>query len=108
MSGSWLKEQAYKQQTSNLTISPKRGTIYDTNGKALAISAQVDTVSVNPKKVKYEDNKDVEPEKLANILSTIFELNYEDVLTKITSDSSIVTIATWHLTLLDFLVLIKD
>lgn len=91
--GSWLKEQAYKQQTSNLTISPKRGTIYDTNGKALAISAQVDTVSVNPKKVKYEDNKDVEPEKLANILSTIFELNYEDVLTKITSDSSIVTIA---------------
>lgn len=91
--GNSLKEQAYTQQTSNLTISPKRGTIYDSNGKVLAISAQVDTVSINPKKVKYKTDKVVEPEKLATIFSTIFELDYDEVLEKVNSDSSVVIIA---------------
>ena len=73
--GAWLKEREYKQSTSNTVISAKRGTIYDANGKALAISAQVDTVSINPGKVKYMDNTSVPAEKLATILSTIFEFN---------------------------------
>lgn len=91
--GSSLKEQAYTNQTANLTISPKRGSIYDSNGKVLAISAQVDTVSINPKNVKYKTDKNVEPEKLATIFSTIFELDYEEVLEKVNSDSSVVAIA---------------
>lgn len=91
--GSWLKEEAYKQQTANLIITPKRGTIYDCNGKALAISAQVDTVSINPGKVKYKNDTIVEPEKLATIFSTIFELDYEAVLEKVNSNFSVVTIA---------------
>ena len=49
--GSYLKEQAYKQQTINQIISPKRGNIYDSTGKALAISAQVDTITINPAKI---------------------------------------------------------
>lgn len=91
--GGWLKEEAYKQQTANLTITPKRGTIYDCNGKPLAISAQVDTVSINPGKVKYKNDTIVEPEKLATIFSTIFELDYETVLEKVNSNLSVVTIA---------------
>ncbi len=91
--GNSLKEQAYKQQTSNTVITPRRGTIYDSTGKALAISAQVDTVSINPQKVKYLDKSSVEPEKLATIFSTIFELDYETVLEKVKSNSSVVTIA---------------
>lgn len=91
--GNSLKEQAYKQQTSNTIISPKRGTIYDSTGKALAISAQVDTVSINPQKIKYLDKTTVEPEKLATIFSTIFELDYETVLEKVNSTASVVTIA---------------
>ena len=47
--GAWLKQKEYRQSTSNTVISAKRGTIYDATGKALAISAAVDTVSVNPK-----------------------------------------------------------
>lgn len=91
--GSSLKESAYKQQTANTTIAPKRGTIYDSTGKILAISASVDTVSINPSKVKYKDDTSVEPEKLATIFSTIFELNYEEVLEKVNSKSPVVIIA---------------
>lgn len=48
--GSDLKEMAYNQQTINRIISPARGTIYDSTGKALAISSRVDTVTINPRK----------------------------------------------------------
>ncbi len=88
-----LKEMAYLQQISNSVISPKRGTIYDANKKVLAISAQVDTVSINPGKVKYGDDTLVEPSKLATIFSTIFDLDYEKTLEKINSNSSSVIIA---------------
>lgn len=88
-----LKEMAYQQQVRDTVISPKRGTIYDSNKKVLAISAQVDTVSINPGKVKYRDNTLVEPSKLATIFSTIFGLDYEEVLEKINSNSSSVIIA---------------
>ena len=48
--GSSLKEAAYKQQAINQIISPKRGNIYDSTGRELAISAQVDTITINPRK----------------------------------------------------------
>lgn len=48
--GAEYKEKAYKQQTINRIISPKRGTIYDSTGKALAVSSRVDTVTINPRK----------------------------------------------------------
>ena len=82
-----LKEKANRQQTINKIISPKRGTIYDSTGKALAISASVDTVSINPTKIE-EKNK----EKVAKILSDTFELNYEETLEKVNSNSSVQTI----------------
>ena len=50
--GSYLKELAYKQQTINQIISPKRGSIYDSTGKTLATSASVDTITINPEKIK--------------------------------------------------------
>ena len=48
--GADLTERMNRQITASKTISPKRGTIYDSTGKALAISAQVDTVSIDPNK----------------------------------------------------------
>lgn len=86
--GTRLKELASRQQTLNDVISPKRGTIYDANGKALAISAAVDTVSINPSKIKKE-NKEI----VAKALSEIFELDYETTLSQVNSTSSVVTIA---------------
>lgn len=49
--GANLKELASRQQTLNKIISPARGAIYDTNGKSLAISAKVDTITINPTKI---------------------------------------------------------
>lgn len=93
--GNYLKELAYKQQTINQIISPKRGNIYDSTGKALAISAQVDTITINPNKIKKDSDEDTKAlkEKVAKGLADVFELNYEDVLAKVNSTSQVETIA---------------
>ena len=99
--GADLKEQMYRQLTTSQTISPKRGTIYDSTGKALAISAQVDTVSIDPTKIVVEDEDEQRAEILTNALkekvakafSDIFELDYDETLKKVSSTSSNVTIA---------------
>ena len=99
--GAWLKQKEYSQSTSNTVISAKRGTIYDANGKALAISAAVDTISVNPVyiNVKNDGITDKEKtqelkEKMAQEFADVFELNYDDVLKKLTSDRSVETIVS--------------
>ncbi len=93
--GSDLKENAYKQQTVNKLISAKRGNILDSTGKVLATSAHVDTVSINPTKIKGKNEEETKKKKesLAKAFSEIFELDYEETLTKVTSNSSIQTIA---------------
>ena len=92
--GNYLKELAYNQQTINQIISPKRGNIYDSTGKALAISAQVDTITINPNKLVKDTNDDTKDykEKVAKGLSDIFELNYDEVLEKVNSSSQVETI----------------
>lgn len=93
--GNYLKEQAYNQQTINQIISPKRGNIYDSTGKALAISAQVDTITINPKKIKKNSDEDTKAlkEQLAKTFSEIFELDYNETLEKLNSSAQVETIA---------------
>lgn len=93
--GNYLKELAYNQQTINQIISPKRGNIYDSTGKALAISAQVDTITISPNKLIKNSNDETKEfkEKIAKGLSEIFELNYDEVLEKVNSSSQVETIA---------------
>ena len=89
LQGEELSALAYQQQTLNRNINPKRGTIYDATGKTeLAVSSTVETVSVNPGNIADEDK-----EKVAQELSTLFELDYETVLKKVKKRSSIETIA---------------
>lgn len=85
--GGVYKEAAHNQQTSDRVISPKRGTIYDSTGKQLAISASVDTISINPNLIA-DKNK----EKIATALSTIFELDYGEVYDKVNSGANFKTI----------------
>lgn len=98
--GADLKEKMYNQLIKSDSISPKRGTIYDATGKALAVSAPVDTVSINPKlivvteknKINEEKTKALK-EKVAKAFSEIFELDYEETLEKVSRDTTFVTIA---------------
>ncbi len=95
--GSELKESMHNQLAADRIISPKRGTIYDTTGKeVLAMSAQVDTVSINASEIIVK-NKDKEvaeiktkalKEKVAKAFSDIFELDYEETLKKVSKESS--------------------
>ena len=93
--GSYLKEMAYKQQAINQILSPKRGNIYDSTGLPLAISAQVDTITINPTKIKAKTDEDTVKlkETVAKGLSEIFELDYNETLEKVNSTSSVETIA---------------
>ena len=91
--GEEYSKKAYSQQMKNQIISPKRGAILDTNGSVLAQSISVDTVSINPSSVKYTNNKTVEPEKLAQIFSEIFDITYEDALAKAQSKKTVEIIA---------------
>lgn len=85
--GSELQTMAYVQQTLNRNINPKRGTIYDANKNVLAVSATVETITINPTNIAIEDK-----EKVARALSDIFELEYEEVLKKVKKRTSIETI----------------
>lgn len=82
--GPMLKKAATQQQTRDKTIYSKRGTIYDRNGKELAVSASVEMVTVSPKEVKEEDAAETVAKHLADIL----ELSYDDVYNKVTKNSS--------------------
>ena len=87
--GAWLSDMAYNQQSLDRVINPKRGTIYDATGKnVLAVSATVETVTINPLNIPEEKK-----EKVAKALSDIFELDYEKTLKKVKKRSSIETIA---------------
>lgn len=92
--GNFLREKAYQQQTINQIISPKRGNIYDATGKALAIGAQVDTITINPTKLVKSNETDTKDykEKIARKLTEIFSLDYEDTLKKVNSDAQVETI----------------
>jgi stage V sporulation protein D (sporulation-specific penicillin-binding protein) len=86
--GEWLSELADNQQSMDRQINPKRGTIYDATGKnILAVSATVETVTINPVNIASENK-----EKVAKAFSEIFDLDYETVLKKVNKKSSIETI----------------
>jgi len=85
--GSELQTLAYKQQTLNRSINPRRGTIFDSTGKnVLAISSTVETVTVNPVNIKEKDK-----EKLTKALVDIFGLDYETIFKRVNKKSSIET-----------------
>lgn len=58
-------EQAAASRTMSVELSPRRGTIYDRNGKVLATSVEAKTIYVNPKEV---EDVPLTTEKLAEVL----------------------------------------
>ncbi|MBR3941856.1 MAG: hypothetical protein IKJ55_00730, partial [Clostridia bacterium] len=81
--GDMLQAKATEQQTSDKIVNPKRGTIYDRNMKALAISASVKTVTANPREIQKAHMVN----QVAVHLCRILEMEYEDVAKILNKDS---------------------
>jgi len=84
--GDELQQKAEELRTRDLPVSASRGDICDRNGNRLAISITADSVSASPPDVINSG----EAEKSALFLSQVLELDYDEVLSDITSDKSFV------------------
>lgn len=73
-------ELAQKQWTLNTSLKAQRGEIIDRSGNVLASSYTTYQVCVNPKNIA-EDNR----ERVAYLLSTILEIDYDAVFKKVSN-----------------------
>ena len=87
--GEKLRTGAIEQQTRDYQVSSARGTIYDRNGKTLAVSSSAETISVNPKEIAAAG---YDVDGLANKFAEILELKAEDVKPKLTKNAQDVEI----------------
>jgi stage V sporulation protein D (sporulation-specific penicillin-binding protein) len=76
-----LGEKALDMRMQDIPIQPRRGVIYDRNGHELAFSIDVESVYAIPAQVKDQG-------ATARKLSDILSLKYEDVLNRLTRQSS--------------------
>ncbi len=87
--GEWLSTKAIEQQTREIPIEAKRGTIYDTNMKELAVSVTKYTVWCKPVEVKDVKNTSTE-------LSEILDVEYEDIEEKLSKKNmALVKVKRW-------------
>jgi cell division protein FtsI (penicillin-binding protein 3) len=68
--------KAQRQQERIFEISPNRGTIYDRNGRELAVSLPMDSVFADPAEIS-------DPEMVARLLSHVLKIPADDLETKI-------------------------
>lgn len=80
--GEFLQEKALIQQTRDLVVSAKRGSILDRNGNVLAQSANAETVVLRPSEVK-KGNVDA----IVEVLSQKLEIDAETVRKKATDST---------------------
>ena len=73
-----LEREAIEQQTQSSVIAPGRGTVYDRNMNALAISADVETVCISPKDIKTDEQASM----IADHLSRILDVDRQLILDK--------------------------
>lgn len=93
--GEELKKGALEQWRKSIDIKPKRGVIYDRNGKKLAVSVNAYTVWATPADVKenYKDDKNIKD--VAKSIAEVLDLEEEGVYEKITRNRSNEKIKQW-------------
>ena len=82
-SGERLREMAEGQHLRKLRVSPRRGAIYDRHGAELAVSADVDSVYANPRRLKAMDQN---PRSVARRLAGILDIDAERLAERLSSD----------------------
>lgn len=77
------RSKAFDQYTTEIEISPKRGTIYDRNMTPLAVSATVETVFISPYEIEEKDEA-----KIADYLSQKLGVDRADIVERMTRKQS--------------------
>ncbi|MEW9077646.1 stage V sporulation protein D [Terrisporobacter glycolicus] len=87
--GEWLSTKASEQQTREIPIEAKRGAIYDTNMKELAVSVTKYTVWCKPVEVK-------DAKKTSEELAKILDEKYDDVYKSVNKKNmALVKVKRW-------------
>lgn len=87
--GEELRSKALANRMDDIPVPAKRGVITDRNGDELVVSISSDSIYAIPPEVKRG-----EPEKTAQELSKILELDYDEVYKKITKSTNFEYIKT--------------
>jgi cell division protein FtsI (penicillin-binding protein 3) len=82
-SGDHLREMAEGQHLRELRVSPRRGTIYDRHGAELAVSADVDSVYANPRRLKAMEQN---PQNVARRIAKVLDVDSERLATRLAAD----------------------
>ncbi len=77
------KKRAERQHQKVISLTPKRGTIYDRNGEELALSVEVDSIYVEPHKVTARD-------RTARSLSDVLSLRAATIKSKLKSNKKFI------------------
>ena len=96
--GAEYSKMAVEQQTKDMPIAAKRGSILDRNGEELATSAVCYSVWVRPAQVrsgKTEEKKEANVERCIRTLAEILEMEESDVRELVTKKQSLVKIAKY-------------
>ncbi len=81
LEGSKLSSLAREGYTGRLTLTGQRGTIFDRNGKELALSIDVDSIYCYPKKMKDKT-------RTANLIARALDIDKRDVLKRFHNSQS--------------------
>ena len=83
--GPWLSQKAANQYEASFKSSEKRGTIYDTNLKEMAVSVDVISIAVHPRQIK-------DARAMAKSLAGILKIDSKELIKKLSSDKKFVWI----------------
>ncbi len=96
--GTEYSKLAVEQQTKDMPISAKRGSILDRNGEELASSAVCYSVWARPAQVRNgntAEKKEISVNKCVNTLSDILGMDKEEIRTLVTKEQSLVKVAKY-------------
>jgi cell division protein FtsI (penicillin-binding protein 3) len=82
-SGDRLREMAEGQHLRQLRVSARRGGIYDRHGAELAVSADVDSVYANPRRLKAMEQ---DPRTVARRIAKILDLDAKQLAGRLAAD----------------------
>jgi len=81
--GDHLREMAEGQHIRELRVSPRRGAIYDRHGAELAVSADVDSVYANPRRLKAMEQ---DPRAVARRIAKILDVDAKLLAKRLAAD----------------------